>query len=354
MNRIDTSRWQSFTIGNLFEVKKGTRLVKAAMKEGDYPFIGASAVNNGITARISNNEHIHRGNTITLSYNGSVGEAFYQDCEFWASDDVNVLYPKFEMNRYIAMYIIPVLKKAGQKYRFIDKWKKDDMEKDKIKLPVDGTGKPDFAFMEEYMKGLDASLNAALKKIQATEQPWKTPPATALHWGKFKIHELFHTENIGKKLRVPTGASVKRAELTDGEIPRITVTGANNGIFGFFDCKNNNPNYRIYENFISVSFLGTVFYQPSEASLDMKVHCLKLRDGELNKYTGQYLVTCIKKSLKESRYSDQISSTVLPKLDIHLPVDGTGKPDFAFMEEYMKEKEASVCASLKQLQKTMR
>ena len=153
-------KWMEFSISSLFTVVKGTRLTKADMKDGTIRFIGASAMNNGITAYISNNEKLHPKNTITISYNGSVGEAFYQDEQFWASDDVNVLYPKFKMNFYIAMFLIPTLKAAGRKYAFIDKWKKEDMEKDGIMLPIDDDGNPDWAYMENYIKVLEATSEA--------------------------------------------------------------------------------------------------------------------------------------------------------------------------------------------------
>ena len=58
------------------------------------------------TAKIANKEHLHKGGTITVSYNGSVGETFYQEEPFWASDDVNVLYPKFNLTKNIAMFKI--------------------------------------------------------------------------------------------------------------------------------------------------------------------------------------------------------------------------------------------------------
>lgn len=148
---LDISSWKLFQISELFNVQKGKRLTKADMKDGKIRFIGASAINNGITAYISNDEHLHPQNTITLSYNGSIGEAFYQDEMFWASDDVNVLYPKFEMNREMAFFIIPLLKTAGKRYAFIDKWKKEDMEKSKIPLPVDKDGNPDYKYMENYI-----------------------------------------------------------------------------------------------------------------------------------------------------------------------------------------------------------
>lgn len=157
--------WKSFSIDRLFSVVKGTRLTKADMKEGTIRFIGASAMNNGITAYISNNEKLHPKNTITISYNGSVGEAFYQDEQFWASDDVNVLYPKFKMNFHIAMFLIPTLKAAGRKYAFIDKWKKEDMEKDCIMLPVNDDGNPDWTYMENYIKVLERSSDQKLKSL---------------------------------------------------------------------------------------------------------------------------------------------------------------------------------------------
>ena len=149
--KLDISSWKLFQISELFNVQKGKRLTKSDMKDGKIRFIGASAINNGITAYISNDEHLHPQNTITLSYNGSIGEAFYQDEMFWASDDVNVLYPKFEMNREMALFMIPLLKTAGKRYAFIDKWKKEDMEKSKIPLPADKDGNPDYKYMGNYI-----------------------------------------------------------------------------------------------------------------------------------------------------------------------------------------------------------
>lgn len=155
-------------------------------------------------------------------------------------------------------------------------------------------------------------------------------------WAEFKISEVFITQKIGETLQVPTGASVAKKDLLEGDIPRITVTGINNGIYGYYKANEENSNYRIYENFISVSFLGTVFYHENKASLDMKVHCLKPQNISLNKYTGKFLVTAISSGLKNSTYSDQISSTVLPYLTIKLPTNRSGDPDWNYMESYMK------------------
>ncbi len=164
---IQICKWGNFLISDLFDVVKGKRLTKANMKDGNIPFIGASAVNNGITSYISNDEYIHPANTITLSYNGSVGESFYQKAKFWASDDVNVLYPRFKMNIYSAMFIIPCLKAVGKNYAFIDKWKKEDMEKAYIRLPINLTGTPDYKYMENYMKAIEQKMKTNIGILSA-------------------------------------------------------------------------------------------------------------------------------------------------------------------------------------------
>ncbi len=68
-----TQGWKFFTLGDLFDLKKGKRLTKANMKEGQLPFIGSIDNNNGVSAYVGQ-KAIHKGNTITVNYNGSVAD----------------------------------------------------------------------------------------------------------------------------------------------------------------------------------------------------------------------------------------------------------------------------------------
>jgi hypothetical protein len=166
MRDVDVSNWGEFEIGELFDIVKGTRLTKADMREGANRFIGSSSMNNGLTAMIANDEHLHPANTLTVCYNGSVGEAFYQDEQFWASDDVNILYPKFEMNRNRGLFLAPLLRAAGQKYAFVDKWRMDVMSKDRIKLPTTAGGAPDWAFVDGYMERVLKESEACVRNLR--------------------------------------------------------------------------------------------------------------------------------------------------------------------------------------------
>ena len=158
---IDTSKWASFKIGDLFLIKKGKRLTKEDQVSGKTPYIGAVDSNNGLTNYIEQSP-IHEGNTISLSYNGSVGEAFYQADPFWATDDVNVLYfkksNKNEFNKYIALFICTILRQEKYRYSYGRKWVLENMRSTKIKLPIkrntNNEYEPDWNFMENYIKAL--------------------------------------------------------------------------------------------------------------------------------------------------------------------------------------------------------
>lgn len=57
-----------------------------------------------------------------MNYNGSVAETFYQPVPFWASDDVNVLYPKFELNPEIAMFLTAIIRQDKYRFNYGRKW----------------------------------------------------------------------------------------------------------------------------------------------------------------------------------------------------------------------------------------
>ncbi|MBZ7972339.1 MULTISPECIES: restriction endonuclease subunit S [Campylobacter] len=93
-----------------------------------------------------------------------------------------------------------------------------------------------------------------------------------VEWREFKISDVFE---------IYTGALINQNEMQQGKFPRITATDLNNGI-AFFTDDLKHKNFRTLENFISISFLGSVFYHKSKVSLDMKIHGIKIKNKELN------------------------------------------------------------------------
>lgn len=114
------------------------------------------ATSNGVTDRIGQ-PPIHEGGTIGVRYNGSVAEAFYQPVSYWATDDVNVLYPKFTMTPETALFLCTVIRREKYRFNYGRKWHLERMHESVIKLPVTARGKPDWAYMKRYVKSLPYS-----------------------------------------------------------------------------------------------------------------------------------------------------------------------------------------------------
>lgn len=151
----NTALWPAFSLQELFDIRKGKRLTKTQMESGAIPFIGAIDSNNGISGFVS--DAIHAGNTITVSYNGSVAEAFYQPVPFWACDDVNVLYPRFTLSPGIALFLCALIRREKYRFSYGRKWHLERMQASTIRLPANDDGTPDWTYMENYIKALPYS-----------------------------------------------------------------------------------------------------------------------------------------------------------------------------------------------------
>ena len=61
------------------------------------------------------------------------------------------------MNKYIAMFIITVIKANRYRFGYGRKWTIEKMKETFIKLPSRSDGDPDFEYMEKYIKSLPYS-----------------------------------------------------------------------------------------------------------------------------------------------------------------------------------------------------
>jgi 16S rRNA G966 N2-methylase RsmD len=145
--------WKYFVLDELFELKKGKRLTKANMKSGTVPFVSSTDSNNGISKYIGQ-AAIHEGNTLTVNYDGSVAEAYYQPEPFYALDSVNVLYPKFELDTLVGLFIASMIRNEKYRFNYGRKWHLERMSKSRIKLPATSNGELDIGWIHTYMANL--------------------------------------------------------------------------------------------------------------------------------------------------------------------------------------------------------
>lgn len=149
-------KWQDFYISKIFDIKAGKRLTKANMQKGMIPFIGATDSNNGITNFISNENSSTDKNVLGVNYNGSVVETFYHPYKCTFSDDVKKFSTKeVKGNKYIYLFLKNAILKQKCKYMYGYKFNENRMLKQRIMLPVNSKGEPDYKYMEDYMKYLE-------------------------------------------------------------------------------------------------------------------------------------------------------------------------------------------------------
>lgn len=339
---METKNWKWFKYSEIFDVQKGKRLTKADMTIGEIPYIGAIDSNNGVSAHISNNEHLHSANTISVSYNGSIAEAYYQTEPFWATDDVNVLYPKFDLNTNIALFLTTIINREKYRFNYGRKWDKELMKSSKIKLPIDNNGKPDWQWIENYVKEtLIPQLPAKTKSVWKKEFD-KTPLSpnklqlNTVDWKWFQYTKLF---DIKGSVTTP---KIELEESGLGLFPYVTTQAINNGIEGFYNIKTEKGNILTVDSAV----LGFCAYQEKDFSASDHVEEL-IPKFHLTPYISMFLTTIINKEQYRYNYGRKCSQTKLKKSQIKLPAilnnDGEYEPDWQWMEDYIKGLPYSGC-----------
>lgn len=275
---------------------------------------------------------MHPANKITVCYNGSVGETFYQDQPFLASDDVNVLYPKFDMTKEIALFIVPLIKTISTKYNYVDKWKQEVMVADEIMLPCTDDGEPDCDYMSSYMKKILEESKTYIEKLNQVKNNKELINVT--QWQRFHLYddELFD---------IDMGTKMDKAKMTELN-PKVNFVGRannNNGITARIDKVEGVEPYEAGNMTLSLGgeYLGSCFIQPDVFYTSQNVVVL-IPKWKMSFEVKQFISAMI---FKESRlyykaFVDELNRHIKTDFSFLLPVKDDGKPDWSYMEQYMR------------------
>lgn len=308
-----------------------------------YIYIGAIDSNNGVANHIAQFP-IHKGNTISLSYNGSVGEAFYQSEPYWATDDVNALYPKYErFNKYIGLFMVAVIRQEKYRFSYGRKWTLENMNATEICLPVqhntdssilieptyiysDDGYLPDWGFMEKYIKSLkckNLTTRNNFTKINLDINSWKE-----FSFGEL-ISDIYKATAINKDDLLPTNSKCNG-------IRYITRTGDDNGCEMLADKDSFDNSIIEKGNAISIGdTTATCFYQ--EEDFIAGDHMVVIRaDSWMNPYTALFVLAILNKEQYRYSYGRAFLIDRIKNTTVKLPVDNNGNPNWNFMKEYIK------------------
>ena len=327
LGALNDREWREFFFSDIFtSIQRGKRLKKDDHRPGGMPYVSSSANNNGIDGFVGNTDGVRIfEDCISLANSGSVGSAFFQAYAFVASDHVTKL-ERTGLDRYAYLFLLPIISRLSEKYSFNREINDTRLSRERLLLPVQSDGTPDWEFMSAFMQRVEhETLSKALAFFRSKE-------CDNMLMGGGKMLPFY----IGDVLSIENGVRLTKADMREGIRPFIGASESNNGVTGFID----NTNSSLASNVLGVNYNGSVgfsFYHPYEALFSDDVKRVRWKDEEANnKYTLLYLSTAISQQKGKYAYGYKFNAQRMKRQLILLPVLDDGTLDYAFMEHTMR------------------
>lgn len=332
--KLSNLTWKEFYFTDIFtEIQRGKRIKKADHKLGNTPYVSATANSNGIDGFLGNESGVRRfENCLTLANSGSVGSAFFHSYEFVASDHITKL-KREGLDKYAYLFMIPIINRLSEKYGFNREINDERIKREKIILPANEDGQPDFAFMSSFMQQVEQDILGTTLRYFADKQQITPPHANnEINWQLFLIRDI---------LTISAGKRLTKADMQIGNRPFIGATDnyINNGITEWV----NNTNESIDQNLLGVNYngsVGEVFYHPYECIFSDDVKRLHLKKQLDSKYILLFIKTAIVQQKIKYAYGYKFNEQRMLKQPIMLPCTPESTPDWQYMENYMRHIES--------------
>lgn len=339
---LNVGDWKEFKVGKIFDVSTTKMSVKDDLGEGNIPFISRTAMNNGCDGYVEvDADKISKGNCLTIGAEGIY--CFYQPRDFATGNKVYTLRNK-NMTPLCYLFIATILNKEDYKYSYGRARIKSKLEEEIIKLPIkynsDGSILidesyrysekgyiPDWKFMEEYIKSLNH------KPLSTTNRGGCASHTIGVeNWKPFRLNELFDVKYginmelnscVETDLDDPEGINfVARTESNNGISARVKkVEGKTPQPAGIITCAGGG-------SVLSTFLQEEPFYSGRDLYLLIPLQ-------PMSKLAKLFCITVIKANKYRYSYGRQANLT-LPYLELMLPATDDSKPDFSFMEHYMR------------------
>lgn len=327
--------WREFFISDIFtKIQRGKRLTKGNQQAGEMPYVSSTASNNGVDNFISNLSGVRIfENCLTLANSGSVGSTFFHHYQFVASDHVTALQME-QSNKYVYLFISTLIKRLEEKYSFNREINDKRIQREKILLPVNSEGKPDWQFMENFMRQIEQNKIQTLLRYYNSLNYMENCSGggvafcrTQIKWAVFAIEEV---------CEILSGVRLTKQDMMVGNMPFVGASDSNNGITAFVA----NQNSSLDKNVLGVNYNGSVvenFYHPYECLFSDDVKRLKIKSENADKYAYLFLKAMILQQKSKYQYGYKFNATRMSRQKIMLPENENGQPDWVYMSNYMQQ-----------------
>mgnify|MGYP000970005022 CR=1 FL=1 len=332
---LDSVEWGEFRIKDLFELhlSKGDNQANL-LDEGNIPLVSSGLNINGISKFIREGDgksELFDGNILTVDM---FGKAFYHEYNFFSVSHgrINILIPKFEITKFIAIFIVAEIdKNFSNVFSYNRMCSQKRLRSSKILLPIDYKGRPNWQFMEDYVK---QEMKVQSKKVASYYENKLMKLGFDLldlevEWKEFFFTDIFKEIKRGKRLT--------KSNQIDGNTPYVSSTGINNGVDNFIG---NDKKVRKYANNLSLANSGSVgscFYHKYEYIASD--HITALTSEYADEYVYKFMSTIISRLEEKYSFNREINDKRISREKLFLPIEKNGKPHWEYMSNFIKKLE---------------
>lgn len=348
MAKIDTSGWKKFPMSDLgFLNYHGERLNKAARIEGDIPFITAGFDNQGVAQYIGNDRSTYM-DPITVDM---FGNCFFHKGKC-AGDDNVYFFVNDDISELRKMFIASCIHaKTSKLFAYVEQFRQTQADALDVALPVDTSGEPDWAYMDEYMSTVMRESEASLESLRQADG--EKHALSVSGWREFIIGDLFEKLQLDvKKEDFNKTFDVSEERTGEFNLPLVNAKHGNNGIMYYgreADFETAEMTIDIVQN--GAIATGDVYAQPQRTGVLWDAYLVKPKAKIDSAFTLMFLATVLEKAIKDKfSYDDKCVWDKAKLLTVTLPCTSDNEPDWAYMDEYMRTIMKSAASDLSAIQ----
>lgn len=344
MPKIDVSYWKQFYLfgekGLFSDYERGQISVARNLTEGDVPYVGAvfsdrdNAVVKYVTPESLN--QVTDGNCIACVCDGAaIGTQTYQPVDFVGTVNLKILRAPF-LNERTSLFLVSAMNAACRQigYDYFSKRNDEAFRAEVVMLPATPAGEPDWAYMDAYMSEIMQK-----EEVYASHLASLTAEAVAdghkldtSGWKAFRIGDLFDIHPTRAYKRINSELLV-----ATGNVPVVANSAQNNGVVGFSDLPATENGGII--TFSDTTDANAIFYQAQPFIGYAHVQGMYPKFQKISDFGMLFLVSAFQSQALRMNfdYANKFRRDIALNIEIYLPVTSDGQPDWAYMEEYMRQ-----------------
>ena len=335
MTVLQKKKWHQFRLGELFDVSIGKNIDKIRVdSSGGEAYVTRKTTRNGLEGFIAADSALRNDNHPVITIGNETARPFVQAFRFFTGTKVNILSPRVRMSTQALLFVARCIEMSKDRFSYSFSANSTRLRSLCVMLPKDENGRPDFVFMDRYMRSVRRRLLAKYKTIRmCSRRVMRNVDFQSVSWGDFVVADLF---------RIESGRRLESYRMLPGVRPFVGAADSGNGVTQFVS----NTNDSLDKNVLGVNYngngMGISFYHPYEALFSDDVKRFHLRQIPDDKYVLLFLKAAILKQKPKFDYGYKFNAERMARQRLVLPKTVDGCPDYEFMRKFMMNAETKI------------